>query len=137
MVSIRDVDQQKLIRHVSAELKKKMQMPEWAVFVKTGVSRERPPEDHDWWFMRSASILRKIDLEGPVGVSRLRSYYGGRQRRGHKPAHFQKGSGKIIRVILQDLEKNGLVKSVEKPKKGRITTPDGKKMLSSAAKSCR
>jgi small subunit ribosomal protein S19e len=134
MVSIKDADQQRLIKQVSVELRKNMQMPDWAAYVKTGVSRERPPENEDWWFLRSASMLRKISLEGPVGVQRLRSYYGGRQRRGHKPAHFRKGSGKIVRVILQDLEKLGYIKKVEKPKKGRIVTSQGQKLLSAAAK---
>ena len=28
--------------------------PEWAEFVKTGVDRERPPSQENWWFLRSA-----------------------------------------------------------------------------------
>jgi len=28
--------------------------PEWAAFVKTGTSRERPPVDEDFWYIRSA-----------------------------------------------------------------------------------
>ena len=133
MVSIRDTDQKLLIEKTAEQLKGKLKMPEWAIYAKTGVSRERPPEDPDWWFIRSASMLRKIYLDGPVGVSRLRSYYGGRHRRGHKPAHFARGGGKIIRTILQDLEKLGLIEKTEKPN-GRKLTSEGQKFLNSIAK---
>jgi small subunit ribosomal protein S19e len=131
MVSIDEVDSSELIRKTADELRDKMKKPEWAKFVKTGVQKERPPEDENWWQMRSASVLRRLYVDGPVGIEKLRSYYGGLHRRGHKPAHFAKGSGKIIRVILQDLEKNGYVK---KEKKGRVITPAGQKLLNSVAK---
>ncbi len=134
MVSIRDVDQGRLVRHAADELKKSIKQPDWSLYVKTGVSRERPPEQIDWWYLRSASVLRKISLDGPVGVQRLRSYYGGLHRRGHKPAHFADGSGKILRIVLQDLEKAGYVK---KEKKGRVATKDGIKLLNAAAKKAR
>ena len=108
-------------------------MPDWAKFVKTGVGKERPPSDPDWWYMRAASVLRRIYLDGPVGVSKLKSYYGCRHRRGHKPPHFSKASGKIIRIILQDLEKINLIAKTEKPR-GRKITPDGQRFLNSIAK---
>lgn len=133
MVSARDAEPQKLIEKTAEELKKVMEQPEWARYVKTGMSRERPPEQRDWWYLRSASVLRKVYIDGPVGVSRLRSFYGGLHRRGHKPARFARGSGKIIRVILQDLEKAGLVAKAEK-KKGRVVTPQGQRLMSAAAK---
>jgi len=132
MVSIRDVESSKLIKKTAEELEKKIKEPDWAKFVKTGVSRERPPEQKNWWYLRSASILRRIYIDGPVGVSKLRSYYGGRQRRGCKPAHFKKGSGKILRVILQDLEKAGFVKAEKR--KGRIVTSEGQKFMASVSK---
>ena len=105
MVSIRDVDSKSLIDKAAEALKDKIEMPEWAIYVKTGVSRERPPEQRNWFFIRAASILRRIYINGPIGVSRLKTCYGGKQRRGHKPAHRKKAGGKIIRTILQDLEK--------------------------------
>ncbi len=131
MVSARNADQSKLVARMSTQLKDSIAMPEWARFVKTGVSRERPPEQPDWFYLRSASILRKIYTDGPVGVQKLRSYYGGLHRRGHKPAHFARGSGKIIRTILQQLETAGYVK---KEKKGRSVTPQGQKFVDVAAK---
>jgi len=131
MKLIKEVDPQVLIKRMSEELKKMIPMPEWAKYVKTGVSRERPPEDPNWWWVRSASILRRIALDGPVGVQRLRTYYGGLKRLGHQPAHFRKGSGKIIRVILQQLESIGFVK---KEKKGRTITPEGLKFIKNIIK---
>ncbi len=101
--------------------------PPWSYFVKTGVHRERRPEQPDWWHMRAASILRRLYLDGPVGVSRLRTYYGGRQNRGQAPEHFRKGGGKIIRTILQQLEKAELVEKVGN--KGRRPTKKGVELL--------
>ena len=134
MVSARDADQSELVKVVAQELKKHMEVPQWARFVKTGASKERPPEDKDWWYFRSASILRMVYNEGPIGVSRLQSFYGGLHRRGHKPAHFKKASGKIIRTILNDLERLKFVEKVNKPKKGRIITREGQSFLDKMTK---
>ena len=131
MTSIRDVESQKLVNAASDQLKERIKMPDWALYIKTGVNRERPPENRDWWYVRGASIMRRLYLDGPVGVSRLRTYYGGLHRRGHKPAHFARGGGKIIRTLLTDLEKAGLV---AKDKKGRTLTKDGIKLVNAAAK---
>ncbi|MBS3051072.1 MAG: 30S ribosomal protein S19e [Candidatus Aenigmarchaeota archaeon] len=131
MVSARDADQGKLVTKMSVQLKEHVEMPEWAKFIKTGVSRERQPEQPDWYYLRSASVLRKIYNDGPVGVEKLRSYYGGLHRRGHKPAHFAKGGGKILRTILQQLESAGYVR---KEKKGRFITAQGQKFVDNAAK---
>jgi len=130
-----DVPPQKLIGRLSEELKKNgnIKPPEWSRFVKTGVSTERPPSQEDWWFLRSAAILRKIYLKGPIGTQRLRNIFGGRRRRGHKPAHHRKAGGKIIRLILQQLENANYIKKTEKPRKGRIITPKGQRLLSKMA----
>ncbi|NIO44507.1 MAG: 30S ribosomal protein S19e [Candidatus Aenigmarchaeota archaeon] len=138
-MTMRDVPPQKLILKLSEELKKNenIKQPEWSRFVKTGVSTERPPSQEDWWFLRSAAILRKIYLNGPVGTQKLRTVFGGRRRRGHKPAHHRKAGGKIIRLILQQLESAGYIKKTEKPRKGRIITPKGQKLLSKMAKGLR
>lgn len=131
MVTVYDVPADRLLAALAEELKPRISQPAWAPFVKTGVSRERPPEQGNWWHLRAASLLRRAYIDGPVGVSRLRSYYGGLHRRGHKPAHFARGGGKIIRTLLQDLEKAGLLK---KEKKGRSITPEGQKLLDAVAK---
>lgn len=134
MASARETNPEELVKRVAEELKNVMKQPEWALYVKTSAGRERPPAQSDWWFLRSASLLRRIYLDGPVGVSRLRSYYGGLHRRGHKPAHFKKSAGKIIRVLLQELEKAGYIKKADKPKKGRVISPQGQKFLNGIAK---
>jgi small subunit ribosomal protein S19e len=133
---MREVPIQKLIERLSEELKKNenIQPPEWSKYAKTGVSEERPPSQKDWWFLRSAAVLRKIYINGPVGVQRLRSAFGGRRRRGHKGAHHRKAGGKAIRLIIQQLEKSGYVQKVEKPKRGRIVTSKGQGLLNKISK---
>ncbi len=128
---------QEFVSRLAQRMKKDkiISAPEWASFVKTGVHKERAPVSRDWWYERSASMLRRIALLGPVGVSKLRTKYGGRKNRGHKPEHFYKGSGKVIRTVLQQLETAQLVKqAVADGHKGRIVTPKGKKLLAAINK---
>jgi small subunit ribosomal protein S19e len=134
MVSPRDVEAGKLIEKAAEELKSSIKAPEWSHFVKTGVSRERAPENKDWWYIRAASLMRKIYMKGPMGVSKLRELYGGRKNLGHRPSHARKGGGKVIRTILQDLEKIQMIEKAEKPKKGRIVSSKGEKFLVKIAK---
>lgn len=135
MPSPKEVSAERLIAAVAAELKKVETMKPHAAsgFSKSGVCSERPPEQADFWYIRSAAILRKIYLSGPVGTQRLRTVFGGRHRRGHKPAHHAKAGGKFIRLMLQQLEGAGLIAKVEKPKKGRVLTSKGQKMLDKLA----
>ncbi|MFQ6020503.1 MAG: 30S ribosomal protein S19e [Candidatus Aenigmatarchaeota archaeon] len=128
---MRDIPPSELIKKLSEELKKNenIKPPDWSRFVKTGVNAEKPPIQKDWWYMRSAAILRKIYLKGPIGVQRLRTAFGSRKRRGHKPAHHRKAGGKIIRLILQQLEAAGYIEKVEKPRKGRKITPQGQRFV--------
>jgi len=128
---MRDIDSKKFIEVCKEELKKvdAIKPPEWATFVKTGSHKKLPPVEKDWWYTRVASILRKIYINGPVGVERLRTYYGGRKDRGHKPERFRKGSGSILRKSLQQLEAAGFVMKDKGRKKGRIISEQGKKFL--------
>ncbi|MCK4730090.1 MAG: 40S ribosomal protein S19 [Candidatus Aenigmarchaeota archaeon] len=107
-----------------------VEYPEWAKFVKTGINREKSPQSENWWYLRSASILRKIYLKGPIGAEKLSKEYGGLQNRGSKPDRFKRGSRKIIRVIMQQLEDKNLVKKSENLNKGRIITKEGLGYLS-------
>ena len=133
-MDVRSVEPNKLIERVAKELEKmkELQPPEWAKFVKTGVHKERPPEQRNWWYIRAAAILRKIYIYGPVGVSRLRTAFGGKKNRGAKPERTYKGSGSIIRKILQQLENAGLVETQNK--KGRVVTKKGREFLEKIAK---
>ena len=132
MVTAIEAEPQQLLEALKEELKKvkEIEPPVWSSYVKTGMSRDRPPEQDDWWYMRSAAILRKVYLKGPVGIERLTKMYGGKKNRGHKPEHFYPSGGSIIRKILQQLEKAELVK---KKKSGRLISPKGQKMLDNLA----
>ncbi len=105
--------------------------PEWSLFVKTGVSRKRPSQEKDFWYKRTASILRQIYIHKTVGVNRLKTRYGSKKNRGMKPERFRKSSGKIIRVILQQAEVAGLLEKFNESgkKAGRRLTDKGKEML--------
>lgn len=128
-MSIKDVHPQRLTEEISDELKRMegISPPDWSQFVKTGSHKDRPPSQPDWWYLRSASILRRVYEEGPIGVSRLGSIYGGRSNRGSSPEEFRKGSRKIIRTILKQLEGADLVEKREG--KGRAISPDGMSFL--------
>ena len=122
-----------LIKRLSGELRKleELKPPEWSRYSKTGVHKERPPEQFDWWYTRAASVLRRVYLDGPVGISRLRTYYGGGKKRGVAPERFRRAGGKTLRIILLQLEQAGLVTKTERG--GRKVTPKGAKMLESLA----
>lgn len=137
MTILQDVDVNDHIEKLAEELKKvrAISPPEWASFVKTGMSKERPPVRSDWWYIRAAAVLKAVEKLGPIGVSKLRTKYGGKKNRGHQPEKFFRASGNILRKVLQQLEKSGLVKQKEKSKdKGRIVTPLGKKLIINALK---
>ncbi|MBI4151886.1 30S ribosomal protein S19e [Candidatus Woesearchaeota archaeon] len=130
------VNPEKLVRRTAEELKnKKIVQPEsWSTFVKTGHSKERTPDQEDWWYYRSASILRTVARLGPIGTQKLRVKYGGRKNRGHKPERFYPASGSVIRAILQQLEKAGLIRQTQKGvHKGRVLTPEGTSFMDKVA----
>ena len=107
------------------------EQPEWSEYVKSGPSKERPADDADFWYKRTASILRQIYIHKTVGVNRLKTRYGSKKNRGMKPERFRKSSGKIIRVILQQAEVAGLLEKFNESgkKAGRRLTDKGKEML--------
>lgn len=127
-----DVPADFLIQELKEELKdiEILDPPKWSKFVKTGVHKEKPPIQDDWWYTRAASILRRVYLKGPIGVQRLRKYYGGIKRRGVRPGKNAKAGGKIIRKILQQLEAAGFVIKV---RKGRKINSQGRNLLSNIA----
>lgn len=129
MTTVYDVPAKSIIDRLAQKLKEntEIQPPKWAAFVKTGVSRELSPNEKDWWFKRCASVMRRVYIDGPVGISRLRSFYGGKHRKGVKQAHFAKGSGSVVRHALHQLEKAGLV--VRTQKEGRKVSPGGARLL--------
>ena len=136
MAIVQDVPADKLIFKAAKELevKPEFKAPAWAQFVKTGVSRQRPPMRKDWWHTREAAVLRTVYLEGPIGTNTLRIKYGGKKNMGYTPEETKKGSGSIARKMLQQLETAGLIKKSDKGViKGRVMTPAGKKFLDKIA----
>ena len=125
-----DIPSSVLIERLAKYLKEEVDEitpPTWTLFAKTGVHTQRPPTNPDWWFIRSASILRKIYVKGPIGIELLRQEYGGRIDKGVKPEHAAKGSGSIIRTVIRQLSTAGLVKTYRT--QGRIVTNEGRRLL--------
>lgn len=133
MTTMYDVPADALIRLVSEDLRKsgKVKPPVWAPFVKTGVHREKPPTETNWWYTRLAAILRKVYMMGPVGTERLAAKFGGRRDRGSAPYHPRKGSRSIVREGLKQLQSLGLVQVVGK--QGRVISPQGQAYLDNKA----
>lgn len=135
MTSLYDVPAEELIEAVAEQLADDMQEPDWARFAKTGVGRELPPEQEDFWQVRAASLLRKVAIDGPVGVDRLETAYGGTKqgstRYRVRPPQQSSGSGNIIRTILQQLEEADYIQTREG--EGRDIAPDGQALLNKVA----
>ena len=134
MVTVYDVPAEQLIAKVAVRLKEidTIKPPEWAEYVRTGRHTEKAPVQKDWWYTRSASILRKVAIKGPIGTSRLAEEYGGFADRGSRPNKAVKGSRNIARKSIMQLEASGLV--AKNKNKGRIVTSKGQKLLDAAAK---
>jgi small subunit ribosomal protein S19e len=134
MVTIYEVPAALLNKEVASELKNidELKPPAWAAFVKTGVFREKAPTNPDWWYVRLASLLRKVYINGPIGVNRLRVKYGGRLRKGNRREHFRKGAGKIIRFGLQQLEALGFVEKLNDTS-GRMVSAKGRSLMDRTA----
>ncbi|MFQ5975208.1 MAG: 30S ribosomal protein S19e [Candidatus Hydrothermarchaeales archaeon] len=128
MTTVYDIPASSVIDKASKELKKlkEVKPPDWARFIKTGSGREKQPEQKDWWYTRAASILRKIYIGGPIGITRLSRKYGSKKNRGFKPEARRKGSGAITKTIIKQLESIDLIKTT---KKGRSITPKGVSFL--------
>jgi len=128
-VGVRDVKAADFIAEYASYLKStgRFNVPNWADLVKTGIHKELAPYDPDWYFIRAAAIARKVYLKHCVGVGALKREFGGSKRRGVRGAKTVKGSGAIIRDILQQFEE---LKVLEPhPKGGRRITSTGQREL--------
>lgn len=135
MPTVYDVPAEALIEELAERLGDRIEEPDWARYAKTGADRELPPDQEDYWYVRAASVLRKVAIKGPIGVGSLRTEYGGvvrgSNRYGVSPNTQADGSGKIIRTILQQLEEAGLVE--EAGAAGRQLSPDGQSFVDETA----
>lgn len=133
-MSIYVVEPGTFIRTMAEKLKDypEIKPPAGSEFWKTAFFKELAPLDSEnFWYIRCASLLRKVNKLGPIGVNRLRKYYGGRNRRGPGLNHSAKGSGKIIRVAMQQLENAKLITKTEK--NGRKLSSEGLSLLERTA----
>ena len=128
MAKAYDIPADDLIMKLAEQLKKdkKIESPSWAAFVKTGAHTEKIPQNKDWWYTRCASLLRKVYIHGPIGVSDLKSEYGGRKQIGYNLSHHKDAGGAIIRKGLQQLEVAGYI---VKKSKGRLISEEGMKRI--------
>lgn len=101
--------------------------------IKTGVRKELAPYRDDWYYVRAASIARKIYLRQGLGIAGLARVYGGAFRRGTRKQHFKRDSRGLIRHIVHQLEELGIVAKLEKG--GRKLTKEGRKDLDRIAHS--
>lgn len=129
MTTVHMVPQDILIKRLSDQLKRTSQVtPQtWTQYVKTGSHRERPPQDKDWWYTRSASLLRKLYLHGPLGLADLETEYGGGKRVKFGKSHQRDAGQAAIRKPLQQLEAAGLVE--KKGQQGRVVSSKGMSLL--------
>lgn len=135
MTTLYDVPADALIDALADELEDRIEQPDWFDFAKTGAQRELPPEQENFWHIRAGSLLRKVAMEGPIGVERLSTEYGGGKGGSNRyrvaPVHRADGSKKVIRTILQQLEDEELITSTET--RGREISPDGRSLLDETA----
>ena len=129
-VTVKDVPADKFIKAYAQHLRKsgKVKVPEWVEYVKTGSFKELAPYDRNWYYVRTASIARKVYLRPGTGVGALNKVYGGSKRNGVRPSHFCTASGAVTRSCLANLE---ALKVIEKDSKsgGRRTTATGQRDL--------
>nr|WP_243665902.1 40S ribosomal protein S19 [Vulcanisaeta sp. JCM 16159] len=55
LVSVKDVPADLLIRELAKYLREnvpQVKPSDWALFVKTGPNKDRPPMQDDWWYIR-------------------------------------------------------------------------------------
>ena len=80
-------------------------------------------------------------MKGPIGVNRLAQEFGGPRDRGVKPNSAAAGSRKIIRTILQQLEKGGLIEPRTTPggnvNLGKVISSKGQSYVDSVAHEAR
>ncbi len=127
MSNVYDVNASALVRETAARLKGILkEPPEYISYVKSGAHRERQPQDPDFWYVRSASILRQVYINQPVGVSRLRTRYGSRKEHVMHRRHHTKAGGSLIQDSLNALEAASFVK---KTRAGREITPKGRSFI--------
>lgn len=130
--TVKDVPADKFISKLADHFKRTQEVvpPEWSDIVKTAPHKQLCPNDEDWFYVRAASIARKVYIRKNVGVGAFTKMYGSRSSTGPGRKHFARASRGINRKVLLQLEGLGLVK---KAKAGRRITKKGQNVLDTIA----
>jgi small subunit ribosomal protein S19e len=127
------IHHEKLISTLALKLKSdcpQLKPPSWALFVKTCPANFEPPKSTDWWYIRAASLMRKMAIKGSMGLRDFRLQYGGKRKSGARPEKSRMAAGGHLRRILIQLEN---AKLVQKDKgRGRALTKEGLAFVDSA-----
>lgn len=128
-ICVRDVSAVSFIKAYAEHLKNsdKFDLPVWSDTIKTAVFKELAPYGDDWYYIRAASIARKVYLRPGIGIGQLQKWYGGAYRRGARTEHFRKAASGVIRSVLLQLEEMKVVEKLESG--GRRVTVVGQQDL--------
>ena len=135
--TVRDVPSHDFINAYAQHLKRsgKVELPKWVDLAKTATYKELSPYNPDWYFVRAASVARKIYLRKNTGIGALTKWYGGRARRGTRREHYETAPGSVIRHIVQQLETLGVVEA--NADGGRQITSQGQRDMDRIAREVR
>ena len=126
-VTVKDINQQELIRVLAAFLKKsrKLKVPKWVDTVKLAKHKELAPYDENWFYMRAASTAWHLYLHGGTGVGSITKIYGGQKRNDVRPT-----SAEALRVWPPGPPSpGGAENGGEGPRWGHKLTPRGQRDL--------
>ncbi|KAM0674589.1 hypothetical protein GVAV_001776 [Gurleya vavrai] len=90
-----------------------LSVPDNVDLIKTGVAKQMPPEDKDWYYKRAASIFRSVVLNTMsdkiqgIGTHFFARKYSSRCNRGVRPSKISKGSTGHVKAIIEDFVKSG------------------------------
>jgi len=129
-----DVPAKDLIDVIAKKLEKdtNIETPKENIYSKTGVNRENPPSNKNWWYVRCAAILRKVYIKNNIGVEHMSEEFGGIKNCGSKPSKARAGSGTITRRAFQQLEKAGYLSKIKG--RGRMLSPKGRSFIDNTSK---
>jgi len=131
--TVRDVPAHKWVKAMAQQFKRegKILVPTCTDFIKTSHGRERAPQNPDWYYMRCASVLRRIYKRPGTGYGGLSKAYGNRKNRGSMPERTIRAATGPIHWACKSLE--GLKLIAKGKGKGRIVTPEGRKKADTVA----
>jgi small subunit ribosomal protein S19e len=134
--TLKDIPATQFVTALAAHFKKtgKYELPAMHDLIKTGSHRELPPQDADWYYLRLASVARKVYLQPAVGIEHLAHAYGGKYWSKMTTKHHGKAARGNVRHALKALESTKLIAKKE-GKTGRFITAAGRRELDVIANS--